>query len=322
MIAATLLAYAALLAVGAPHVLSGAWTIRHPRAGLIAWHVVIATVVVSALAAALLAAHDAWVPLAALILGTAPTADTHPTLGAAVLSHEWNASLAVVCAVAVRVAWIAVRRIRDTRQERAHVRAAVETLSPTVLATPYDDVSVITLPEPTAFCLPGRAPQIVISQAAVLRLTADQLGAVVRHERAHLRHRHAAWATWAGLLADSFPRWPLVQAYARDVPRLHEMHADDLAAKASGGRVVTASLLALAAPRAPGALAMSGGDVAIRASRLLQPRRSSRVPLAGVTVALGLVLTIPTFLFTGPGLSAVSSDHHPEQTQVTTTQDS
>jgi Zn-dependent protease with chaperone function len=322
VIAAALLLYAVLLAVTAPRVLSGAWSIRHPRAGLLAWHVVIATVVLSTLAAALLAAHDAWTPLAALLLGTAPTAGSHPTLGAAVLGHEWNASLVVVSALTLRILLMAVRRLRRTRLERAHVRAAVAALSPAPLPRPYEDVSIIGLPEPTAFCVPGRHPQIVISQSAMLRLSDDQLGAVVSHERAHLRHRHAAWATWATLLADSFPRWSLTRAYARAVPRLHEMQADDLAAKASGGRVVTASLLALAAPHPSGALAMAGGDVAVRAGRLLAPPRPARGPLTGVGVGLGLVLMIPVVLFTGPGLSAVSSAHHPEHGHLTTNQDS
>lgn len=319
MIAAALLLYAVVLAVSAPRVLAGAWTIRHPRAGLLAWHVVITTVALSALAAALLAAHDAWAPLASRILGTPATADSHPALGAAILGHEWNASLVVVSAVTLRILMMAVRRLRRTRWERAHVTAAVAALSPAPLARPYEDVSLVTLPEPTAFCIPGRHPQIVISQEAFRRLSDDQLGAVVSHERAHLRYRHATWATWAGLLAGSFPRWPLATAYARAVPRLHEMHADDQAAKASGSRVVTASLLALAAPHPSGALAMAGGDVATRAGRLLEPPRPARGPLTGVGVALGLVLAIPLVLFTGPGLSAVSSAHHSDHGHLTTT---
>lgn len=322
MIAAALLLYAVVLAFSAPHVLSRGWTIRHPRAGLLGWHVVITTVALSMLAAALLAAHDAWTPLAAVVLGTGPAAGSHPTWGAAVLGHEWNASLAVVCAVAVRVGWMAARRLRRTHHERAHVSAAVAALRPAPLTAPYQDVSVVSLPEPTAFCVPGRRPQIVISWAAVRRLADDQLGAVVSHERAHLRFRHAAWATWAALLADSFPRWPLATAYARAVPRLHEMHADDWAAKSAGGRVVTASLLALSAPPASGALAMAGGDVATRAGRLLDPSRLGRAWLTGVSVALGVVLLIPLVLFTGPGLSAVSSAHHPEHGHVTTSGDS
>jgi Zn-dependent protease with chaperone function len=322
VIAAALLLYAVALAITAPRVLARPWTIRHPRAGLVAWHVVTTTVGLSALAAALLAAHDAWTPLAARLLGTGPVADGHPTLGAAVLGHEWNASLLVVSAVTMRVLLIAWRRLRRTHRERAHVSAAVAALAPTGLPAPYQDVSTVTLAEPTAFCIPGRHPKIVISGAALQRLSEDQLGAVVAHERAHLRYRHAAWATWAALWAEAFPRWPLVAAYARAVPRLHEMHADDLAARASGGRVVTASLLALAAPHPSGALAMTGGDVAMRAGRLLAPPQPARGLLACVGVGLGVVLMIPLVLFTGPGLSAVSSAHHPEHGHVATHQGS
>jgi Zn-dependent protease with chaperone function len=318
VIAATLLLYATVLALAAPRALSGTWTVRQPRAALLAWHVVIGTVVASIGASALLAAHDAWEPLASRIVGNGP--GTHPGVASAVLGHEWNASLLVVFALGVRILLMAVSRVRATRAERAHLRAAVATLSPRPLPAPFADVSVIGLPEPTAFCLPGRRPQIVVSEKALNFLNAEQLQAVICHERAHLSHRHASTATWAAVLADAFPRWALVTAYAREVPKLHEMRADDRAAEATDGRVVTASLLALSSPTSSGALAMSGGNVAVRAARLLQPPRPSRGPLTGVGVVLSAILAVPVLLFTGPGLSSVFSTHHADHGHVTTNQ--
>jgi Zn-dependent protease with chaperone function len=316
VIAVFLLGYATALALAAPRVLSASWTTRHPRAGLLSWHVVVGTVLASAVAAALLAAHDAWKPLAATILRADLGAESHPSLGAAVLGHEWNASLIVVFVLSVRVLMKAVRRVRVIGDERVHIRSAISALGPSVLSGPYRDVTVIDLAEPTAFCVPGRLPMIVLSDSALTRLTPEQVHAVVAHERAHLEHRHAHAATWAAVLADSFPRWDLVQSYARSVPLLQEMHADDLAARATTNHVVTASLLALSQRTAPGALAMSGGNIAARAIRLLHPQPRSRRPLLRVGAGLGIVLGIPIVLFAGPGLQAVATDHHFEPGQV------
>ena len=311
MIEASLLLYALLLSLAAPRVLAGAWTVRHPGAGLLAWHVVVGTVITSAVAAALIAAHDVWKPIAALAFRADPGAD-HLHVQTTAVSHEWDASLLVLVALAARLLFVTVRRVRLNRSERAQMRSAVAALSVPDPDRRPGEVTIIDLPEPTAFCIPGRRPLIVLSQAALLRLSPDQVGAVVAHERAHLEHHHATVATWTSLLADAFPRWGLVRCYARSVPRLHEMHADDRAATATSRRTVTASLLALSHASAPGSLAMTGGDVAARGLRLLQPTPRSRAQLAAVTAALAVVLAVPLVLIAGPGRNAVASNHHPE----------
>src|SRR4029079_3658044 len=73
------------------------------------------------------------------------------------------------------------------RRVRTEHRVAVDLvgrhsarLSATVL--PYD--------VPAAYCLPGRDPRIVISDAAVRQLTPEQLAAVLEHEQAHIAGRH------------------------------------------------------------------------------------------------------------------------------------
>ena len=120
---------------------------------------------------------------------------------------------------------------------------------------------------------------------------------------------------YGGLVAISSTRSPASGAYHAPCRKLTLSSAWRCAlraATATSRRTVTASLLALSHASAPGALAMTGGDVAARGLRLLQPTPRSRGQLAAVTAALALVLAVPLVLIAGPGLSAVASDHHPE----------
>jgi Zn-dependent protease with chaperone function len=311
VIEASLLLYALLLSLIAPRGLVGGWTVRHPGVGLLAWHVVVGTVITSGVSAALIGTHDVWKPIATLVFQVdPPPGHSHPVSTA--VSHEWDASLLVLCVLAARLLFVTVRQVRLHRGERANIRCAVTALSVPRRGRGPNGVTIIDLPEPTAFCVPGRRPLIVFSEVALQRLSPDQVGAVVAHEQAHLRHRHAALATWTSLLVAAFPQWALFGSYARTVPRLHEMYADDVAARVTSRRTVTASLLALAHSDPDGALAMSGGDVAARGLRLLSPTPRSRVQLVAVAAALVLVLALPVSLIAGPGLSSVASDHHPD----------
>ena len=171
---------------------------------------------------------------------------------------------------------------------------------------------VVSLREPTAFCVPGKAPMIVVSESALEVLSPEQFGAVVAHEHAHLSRRHAAGSAWACAVADSFPRWPLARAYASTIPRLHEMQADDIAATATDGHVVATSLLALSGSPASGSLGMAGGHVRDRGLRLLMPSKRQKGILVLVAVGISTVAMMPMLIITGPGLAVAGSDHHPE----------
>lgn len=89
-----------------------------------------------------------------------------------------------------------------------------------------DGVDVVTLPcaDRLAYAVPGRPDQVVVSDGLLRALDHDEAAAVLRHERAHLRHRHhdaltvardlEAWLAWfrparasVGALRLAVERW-------------------------------------------------------------------------------------------------------------------
>jgi len=61
---------------------------------------------------------------------------------------------------------------------------------------------------PFAYCLPGRPGPVVVSSAALRRLDAGQLAAVLAHERAHQASRHHRLVLLAQVLRVGFPWLP------------------------------------------------------------------------------------------------------------------
>ena len=95
---------------------------------------------------------------------------------------------------------------------------------------------VVDHPAAAAYCLPGLRSAIVISAGTLDLLDADELAAVLAHERAHLRERHDLVLLPFLALLRAF-RWAGIarQAY-RAVGLLVEMHADDRALQAAAGQ--------------------------------------------------------------------------------------
>jgi Zn-dependent protease with chaperone function len=148
---------------------------------------------------------------------------------------------------------------------------------------------VLDAPQPAAYCVPGRPATIVLTSAALAILDADQLTAVLAHERAHLTGRHHLLTGLTRGLAAVFPAVPLFARGPLEVARLAELSADDAAARRSGRRTLVAALLAMgtgaAVPAA--ALAATGGATAARVQRLLDPPgRTARGAAALMLVTL------------------------------------
>lgn len=310
MIVAALLAYAVALSCLGSRVLSGTWIFQRPGAGLLAWHVVVSTAMVSVVGAALVASHDVWEPFAALVFRADPQSVHHQYVGSAIVGHAWNAAALVVGVLGLRLMFIVLMRRRRASAAREDLRSAVHALNPHRLSSPTDDVVVVALHEPTAFCVPGRNPIIVVSDSAMDVLSSQQLAAVVAHERAHLTHWHTTGSAWATAVATAFPRWRLARTYASVVPRLHEMQADDIAAKVNGGYTVVSSLIALSGMEAVGALSMAGGHIRERGLRLLAPSPRRNRLLVLVASGVAAVVLVPTSLLVTPGLAVAGSDHH------------
>jgi Zn-dependent protease with chaperone function len=156
---------------------------------------------------------------------------------------------------------------------------------------------------PFAYCLPGRPGPVVLSSAALGRLQAEQLAAVLAHERAHQAGRHHRLVLLAQVLRVGFPWLPAARFAHQAVARLVELAADDAAARLQGRRQVAAALAALGDTQVPtatlGAAAVSAGE---RVRRLLAPQQRGGaftllagllllgVPIVAVVVAVALPL--------------------------------
>jgi Zn-dependent protease with chaperone function len=200
--------------------------------------------------------------------------------------------------------------VRTARTRRRH-RALLELVVRPGVSAPAAETLLLDHPAPVAFCIPGVRPLLVLSSGMVDELDAAQVEAVIAHERAHLAEHHH-------LLLLPFVAWqaalPVLPAAGRahDAVRdLVEMRADDVALRSLSGpeprRTLAAAIVAVAAGAGgqlpDGALAVTGGAVAVRVRRLLAPA----APLSGVARWAALagavaLLLVPTALLVLPAL--------------------
>ena len=314
----------ALLVFG--YALAMAWSVpvllsrltRHgisARLGLAAWLTAMASVLAGAGAAVALLAGAAiagWPRLAeAVCRSVAGRACTPVVYRSAAFEVPLGAAAAAATLTAAVLAWRYGRAMRRAgRHTRAHAEAA--RITGRRLPAKGDGAAVVLdVPQPAAYCVPGRPAAIVLTSGALAVLDRAQLGAVLAHERAHLAGRHHLLIALSRGLAASFPGVPVFTRGPAEVARLAELCADDAAARRSGRPVLVAALLAMgtgAAVPAP-ALAVTSGAVSARVHRLLDPPRRgrrARYGLALVTVMLvlasasGLVIA-----FAGPLAAAL-----------------
>ena len=153
-------------------------------------------------------------------------------------------------------------------------------------------VTVLEHQRPFAYCLPGQPGPVVLSSAALCRLDAGQLAAVLAHERAHQAGHHHRLVLFAQLLRVGFPWLPAAHLAHQAVARLVELAADDTAARAQGHRQVAAALAALGdAPIPEAALGAAVVSATERVRRLLTPPQHGD-PLAPLVGLLGLGLPL------------------------------
>ena len=317
---------AALLVFG--YALAMAWSVpvllsrltRHgisARLGLAAWLTAMASVLAGAGAAVALLAGAAiagWPRLAeAVCRSVAGRACTPVVYRSAAFEVPLGAAAAAATLTAAVLAWrygSAMRRAG--RRTRAHAEAARITgrrlpVKGNSERWVGDGAAVVLdVPQPAAYCVPGRPAAIVLTSGALAVLDRAQLGAVLAHERAHLAGRHHLLISLSRGLAASFPGVPVFTRGPAEVARLAELCADDAAARRSGRPVLAAALLAMgtgAAVPAP-ALAVTSGAVSARVHRLLDPPRRGRRARYGLALfTVMLVLASASGLviaFAGP----------------------
>jgi Zn-dependent protease with chaperone function len=275
---ACLAAYALTAALAAPVALGRLAADGMPRLGVAAWLLAAVSVVLSWLAVGVsLAFHPGRVA---------------PAIGVAVL-----------VGLAGRLIWAGATTWTTTRSRRVrHVLAA------TLLGRrdPVTGAVVVDSPELVAYCLPhGRDGLVVVTTGARDALSADELDAVLAHERAHLVGHHHLLMGLGQVLARALPLLALFRELSRQVPRLLEMRADDAAARIHGPRTVATAIARMSSAATPvGVLGAGGPAAAARALRLTGPPATSvrgRVALAVTGVAL----------VTGPLLATLPACPHP-----------
>lgn len=294
LVTAALIGGALLLTLVVPHLLVRCHRLRTvPGQGLLLWQALSLAGVVSALLAA---------PVAALTVGT---------------ERPWLLAAALLLSglMLARLLWSGHRIGTDLRRMRSEHRRIVDLVGDRLdgrepegrePGTGRRRVSVVAQASPTAYCLPGRRDRIVLSRAAVERLGPDELGAVLAHERAHLRQRHdllrLAFESWHRAVA-----WlPTTATARRAVAQLTEMLADDAALKTHDrADLVRAIVLTGEAEGAARGTAGQGTErtvpnvqedgsvpLTLRFYRLLDPARPLPWPLrlAAILTALGLAV--------------------------------
>jgi Zn-dependent protease with chaperone function len=305
--ALSLAVLAALLAWPAPALLARArWPWRDPLVALVCWQAIGLAGGLSMIGALLVHGLSPWghsLPDAvASVLTASPAGD--PVRG----DHWVALTLAGVLAFEL-VGVLVLSWIRTTRTRRRHRELLELVVRP---SAELPDTRLLEHPAPVAFCIPGARPLLVLSSGMLAELDADQLAAVVAHERAHLRERHH-------LLLLPFVAWeaalPVLPAAGRAhaaVRELVEMRADDVALASLSGpaprrtlaRAIVAAVGGAGGADVPsGALAVTGGVARIRVLRLLEP--PSPLPAAARWTALvsaGLLLLLPTALLLLPAV--------------------
>ncbi|HEY3732478.1 MAG TPA: M56 family metallopeptidase [Streptosporangiaceae bacterium] len=258
------------------------------RLGLAAWLTAMASVLASLLVALqflLRAAVTGWSSLAGAVCRSVTGETCSPVVYRSAI-FEFSLGVAATAAVlaAAALAWRYGRGVqRAQRVARAHAEAARITGRRLPGTGP---AVVLDVPQPAAYCVPGRPATIVLTSGALAVLDPAQLTAVLAHERAHLAGRHHLLVALTRGLAASYPAVPLFTRAPAEVARLAEMCADDAAARRISRRALVTALLAMGTGMAVpvAALAATGGAVTARVQRLMEPPR--RGCLAGYEVAL------------------------------------
>lgn len=213
-------------------------------------------------------------------------------------------SLAASAALLTLLCWILAAAVAAVLKARHRQRTLLGLLA-------HDDPKVpgalvVDHPAPAAYCVPGLRSAIVISAGTLKLLDADELAAVLAHERAHLRARHDLVLLPFTALLRAF-RWSATARAANaEVALLVEMLADDRARRRRPARELATALLRVGASGgglAPvGALAATGtafdGELAARVARLLRPPPGLPAPIiVGIGLLTALLVLVPATVF-------------------------
>lgn len=299
--APTLIGYMATVGFVAPRLmLRSNWPHRAPALAAAVWQ---ALAFSFSIAAALTAFHLATPTehLHAGLVGMLHACGLHGDVGRPDPGTAEQLAIALPGAVLLALIGSFAFHVMRARIARARHRDTLD-----VVGRRSDHLHATVLPHniPAAYCLPGRRSRIVVSDAAVQLLSAEQLDAVLEHERAHVAGRHHLVLAAAEAFASVF-RWvPLARHTSEQTALLLEMIADDRAVRRHSNTVVATAMYEMAAVNAPrGAFAVGGRTALIRLRRVLGPHsaphpvvRGSAAAAAAVAPLLPLLLACPPTL--------------------------
>ena len=295
-----LLALAAAVATTGQRSLVGRqWVPDAPGSAILAWLLLLATGVVAAVGAGLMAI----VPLVRHLGGVREFLHRCPAFVVALRAHTLFFVLAGVgtALVGILTGWlfVAIRR---------HVGALNEDGQRHRLALVADGqgqrpIAIVPADRCAAWSVPAGHGYVVVTTAAARDLAHRELEAVVRHEWAHLRGRHHLILTVLRALRAALP-CPVTRAAAAEVAVLLEMRADDRAVAVCGRAVLRTALLRMVSiPQTPAALAITGGSTSRRLRRLAQPGVARWRPAAAVFA--GVALSAVVVAVVGSAVTAV-----------------
>ncbi|PSM38087.1 hypothetical protein C6Y14_39100 [Streptomyces dioscori] len=308
MVPAALLLLGALAAVLAPRLLARArWQDREPVVALWAWQCVVVAVLLCCALSMALSAAAAWQAVRGRLFAPAP----HAVVEAyALTGGPWAAATAVTLALGgVWTAAMLAREIGRAAARRRRRRAELVVRAPLLPGEEPGGERLVVLEgeRPDAWWLPGAAPRLVITTAALRRLKGQQLDAVLAHEQGHARARHNWLLHSSAALAGGFPQVPVFAAFRDEMHRLVELAADDMASRRFGRLTTALALVELNEDRGVfGPCPTPQAHVPQRVHRLLTP--PDRLPPTRrlkLTAAAALVPVIPVLVAFGPGLRAL-----------------
>ncbi len=309
LVSLVLLMLGALAAVVAPRLVSRAdWSEREPVVALWVWQCVVAAVLLSFALSMTFSAAAAWQLVRGRVFAPAPRGVVEAyALGA---NGPWSAVLAVVLACGgLWTAAMLTREIFRARSRRRKRRTDLLVRSPLLPGEQPGDEPLVVLEgeRPDAWWLPGTAPQLVITTAALRRLKGRQLDAVLAHEQGHAQARHDWLLHCSSALANGFPQIPVFAAFRDEMHRLVELAADDVASRRFGRLTIALALVELNEDRGVfGPCPTPDAELPQRVNRLLTPEpRLTAGRRLRLTAAAAMVPVVPLLVAFVPALRAL-----------------
>ncbi|MCX5337444.1 M56 family metallopeptidase [Streptomyces sp. NBC_00140] len=309
MVPAALLLLGALTAVLAPRLLARVdWVDREPVVALWVWQCAVAAVLLCCALSMTLSAAAAWQAVRGHVFAPAPSGVVEAyALGR---GGSWAATTAVTLALGgVWSAAMLVREVVRARSRRRLRRAELLVRAPMLPGEERGAGRLVVLEgeRPDAWWLPGSAPQLVITTAALRRLKGRQLDALLAHEEGHAQARHDWLLHSSGALAGGFPQVPVFAAFRDEMHRLVELAADDMASRRFGRLTTALALVELNEDRGVfGPCPTRQAQVPQRVNRLLTPPdRLTAARRLRLTATAALVPVVPVLVAFVPGLRAL-----------------